>query len=179
MQKNSVEKDLSNRLYKKRFSTPIGWVTLVASDVGVYAVSFEKENGNSNEFEHAQEFKDHPVLKQCEKELREYFQGRRTEFSVPLAPEGTEFQRKVWDILREIPFGKTESYLSQAKRMKKPLGVRAVAAANGRNPIAIIIPCHRVIASTGHLHGYAGGLEIKRKLLEIEGVRIKNFQVEA
>ena len=164
-------------LVKRKFSSIIGSVTIYASDEGVHAVSLDDYDETPAHFSKATEAKSHPVLDLCYKELQEYFEGKRLAFTVPLMPEGTDFQKKVWTALKKIPYGKTESYSEQARRMKKPLSVRAVAAANGRNPIAIIIPCHRVIASTGHLHGYAGGLDLKCKLLEIEGLKIENYKI--
>ena len=110
----------------------------------------------------------HPMLEQTEAELAEYFDGDRTEFSVPLAPAGTDFQRGAWVALRRIPFGETRSYGEQAKAIGRPTAVRAVAKANGDNPIAIIVPCHRVVGSDGKLTGYAGGLHRKRFLLDHE-----------
>lgn len=111
---------------------------------------------------------DHPILVQTEREMKEYFDGSRTEFTIPLNYQGTPFQMKAWKALLDIPYGQTSSYGEQAKRVGDPKAVRAVAAANGANRIAIIIPCHRVIASTGALHGYGGGLWRKQKLLELE-----------
>ncbi len=101
-------------------------------------------------------------------QLEEYFSGRRREFDLPLAAEGTEFQKKVWNELAKIPYGKTFSYGEIAGKIRNQKAVRAVGTANGRNPLAIIVPCHRVIAADGGLGGFAGGLEIKRKLLELE-----------
>jgi methylated-DNA-[protein]-cysteine S-methyltransferase len=103
-------------------------------------------------------------------QLVEYFAGRRTSFDVPLALEGTEFQRTVWRALQDIPYGETMSYGELARRIDKPGAVRAVGLANGRNPVAVIVPCHRVIGADGSLTGYGGGLERKRTLLELEGV---------
>lgn len=108
------------------------------------------------------------ILKETIRQLSEYFEGRRTEFDLPLAVKGTEFQERVWRELRKIPYGKTLSYSDIAKKIRKDKAVRAVGTANGRNPISIIVPCHRVIAADGTLGGYAGGLEIKTKLLELE-----------
>lgn len=102
-------------------------------------------------------------------QLAEYFRGERREFDLPLAPRGTEFQRKVWAALRRIPFGKTISYRQLAQNIGNPAAMRAVGGANGANPIAIIIPCHRVVAADGTLGGYTGGLGFKRRLLELEG----------
>jgi len=109
------------------------------------------------------------VLDQVRAELSEYFAGARTEFTLPLAPAGTDFQQLVWDALRAIPYGETRSYGDQARAIQRPTAVRAVASANGDNPIAIVIPCHRVIGSNGSLTGYAGGLPRKQFLLDLEG----------
>ena len=109
-----------------------------------------------------------PVLDQTARELEEYFAGARREFTVPLAPEGTEFQRKVWAALREIPYGATVTYGEIAARIGKPKAAVAVGQANGRNPIPIIIPCHRVVGAGGKLVGYTGGLHIKEALLAVE-----------
>lgn len=108
------------------------------------------------------------VLEQTERELTEYFAGDRVEFNVPLAPAGTDFQRGAWEALGKIPFGETRSYAQQAAAIERPTAVRAVAKANGDNPIAIIVPCHRVVGSDGKLTGYAGGLHRKRFLLDLE-----------
>jgi methylated-DNA-[protein]-cysteine S-methyltransferase len=101
--------------------------------------------------------------------LLEYFAGRRRRFELPLAPAGTAFQRQVWDALATIPWGELRSYADIARAIERPTAVRAVGAANGRNPLPIVVPCHRVIGSDGSLTGFAGGLEIKRQLLELEG----------
>jgi methylated-DNA-[protein]-cysteine S-methyltransferase len=111
----------------------------------------------------------HPILEQAARELEEYFDGRRREFTVPVEPEGTEFQLNVWAGLTRIPYGATWSYAQLAQAIGKPQAVRAVGAANGANPIGIIIPCHRVIGSDGSLTGFGGGLPLKRRLLELEG----------
>ncbi len=102
-------------------------------------------------------------------QLGEYFAGERTDFELPLAPVGTPFQEEVWSALREIPYGETASYGELAERIGRPSAARAVGMANGRNPISIIVPCHRVIGATGELTGYAGGVERKRLLLDLEG----------
>ncbi|MEJ1221590.1 methylated-DNA--[protein]-cysteine S-methyltransferase [Sediminicola sp. 1XM1-17] len=101
-------------------------------------------------------------------QLQEYFEGKRTQFSLSLNPEGTEFQKKVWEALQQIPYGKTVSYMDLSKDLGDPKAIRAVAAANGKNPLWIIVPCHRVIGSDGSLTGYAGGLHRKKWLLEHE-----------
>lgn len=109
-----------------------------------------------------------PVLKEAFKQLDEYFEGSRTEFDLPLAPEGTPFMKKVWAALCEIPYGKTATYKEIAEAAGSPKAYRAVGSANNRNPISIIIPCHRVIGCNGKLVGYAGGTDIKNKLLLLE-----------
>ncbi|MFZ5374106.1 MAG: methylated-DNA--[protein]-cysteine S-methyltransferase, partial [Campylobacterota bacterium] len=111
---------------------------------------------------------DHPLLLRLEQELREYFEGKRKEFTLPLAPQGTLFQKAVWETLSTIPYGETLSYAQEAERFGNPRAVRAVANANGRNPISILIPCHRVIATGGGLGGYTGGVEKKAFLLALE-----------
>jgi O-6-methylguanine DNA methyltransferase len=108
-------------------------------------------------------------------QLEAYFQGRLTRFELPLAPRGTPFQQRVWQALQEIPFGETRSYGGLAKRLGNPLLTRAVGTANGANPISIIIPCHRVIGADGSLTGYAGGLDLKRSLLDFECNRVGLF----
>jgi|SRR5262249_42197538 len=110
----------------------------------------------------------HPILEEAARQLRAYFAGRLWQFDVPLDPQGTDFQLRVWRALLGIPYGETRSYAKVATAIGAPKAVRAVGAANGANPIAIIVPCHRVIGSGGHLTGYGGGLPLKRMLLELE-----------
>ncbi len=109
-----------------------------------------------------------PVFDELRRQLEEYFAGARTDFDLDLDLRGTEFQRSVWDSLRRIPFGVTSSYAQQARAINRPTAVRAVASANGRNPISIVVPCHRVIGADGSLTGFAGGLEVKRWLIDHE-----------
>ncbi|MDR0681132.1 MAG: methylated-DNA--[protein]-cysteine S-methyltransferase [Dysgonamonadaceae bacterium] len=109
-----------------------------------------------------------PIIRQSIIQLSEYFAGKRRSFDLPLFAKGTEFQEKVWDALLQLPYGKTVSYAEVAKIVRHPKAWRAVGSANGKNPIAIIIPCHRVIASDGTLGGYAHGLDIKKQLLDLE-----------
>ena len=111
---------------------------------------------------------ENPHLTQVQTELKEYFEGKRKDFSIPLHTPGTDFQQAVWEILKEIPFGETRSYKQQASKLNNPKGVRAVASANGMNRVAIVIPCHRVIGENGDLTGYAGGLARKKWLLDHE-----------
>jgi methylated-DNA-[protein]-cysteine S-methyltransferase len=116
-----------------------------------------------------------PVLLETERQLREYFAGQRHEFALKLDLAGTAFQRKVWNALLTIPFGETRSYGQIARQIGNPNAVRAVGAANGRNPVSIIAPCHRVIGSTGKLTGFAGGLDAKARLLAFEGAKSGTF----
>jgi len=149
--------------------SPVGRLTLVASDSGLAAILWENDNPRRVPVNLVAEDPDHPVLIETEKQLREYFAGQRQVFSVPLDFGGTEFQNQVWQALLSIPFGETRTYTEIARRVGKPAAVRAVGAANGRNPISIIAPCHRVLGSTGNLTGFAGGLQAKAHLLALEG----------
>jgi methylated-DNA-[protein]-cysteine S-methyltransferase len=147
--------------------TPIGELRLVASEMGLRSVylpgptpGLDAADGES------------PVLEEAARQLSEYFAGERTDFDVPLDLVGTPFQVAAWRGLASIPFGETVSYGEQARRLGKPDAVRAVGAANGRNPLPIVLPCHRVIGSDGSLTGFGGGLHVKRALLDHEaGVR--------
>jgi methylated-DNA-[protein]-cysteine S-methyltransferase len=114
----------------------------------------------------------HPLLREAARQLTRYFEGRLQEFELPLEMSGTPFQRKVWDTLLGIPYGEVISYAQLAGRVGSPRGFRAVGAANGKNPIPIIVPCHRVINTGGGLGGYSCGLPYKRRLLELEGVKV-------
>ncbi len=150
------------------YHSPIGLLLLAASERGLSGVYFE----NHKHFKGSsgwQEDEQHPVLQQARQQLQEYFAGQRQDFDLPLdLSAGTDFQQEVWMALRQIPFAQTSSYAALAKGIQRPRAVRAVGAANGRNPLSIVIPCHRVIASNGALTGYAGGLENKESLLELE-----------
>jgi len=112
------------------------------------------------------------LLDSAKHQLQEYFQGQRQSFTLPLAPPGTPFQQRVWQELQRIPFGTTLTYRELAQCLGMPQAARAVGHANGRNPLAIVIPCHRLIGSDGHLRGYAGGITLKQRLLQHEGVRL-------
>ena len=146
-------------------ATPIGRLTLVASSKGLQHVTFGAKKLSTAKSV-SSKANDH--LTQTERQLREYFAGKRKKFSIKLDISGTEFQESVWYALNRIAYGKTVSYAQQAKLVRKPKAFRAVGSANGKNPVAIILPCHRVIASNGTLGGYGGGLAIKRKLLALE-----------
>jgi methylated-DNA-[protein]-cysteine S-methyltransferase len=150
------------------YQSPIGKLLLAASERGLAGVYFE-EHRHFKGMDGWQRDDVHSVLQQTRLQLAAYFAGERREFDVPLdMTGGTAFQQAVWQALRTLPFGATASYAQIAKYIGKPGAVRAVGAANGRNPISIIVPCHRVIASSGALTGYAGGLDNKKLLLALE-----------
>jgi methylated-DNA-[protein]-cysteine S-methyltransferase len=156
--------------------SPIGKLKLVASEDGLVAVLWEVENPRRVRLEEMVEDPDQPVLLDAERELKEYFAGKRNKFSVRLDMRGTQFQKQVWDALQRIPFGETRTYGQLARQLGDPNATRAVGAANGRNPIAIVVPCHRVIGSTGKLTGFAGGLDAKAYLLNLEGQETQLFK---
>jgi methylated-DNA-[protein]-cysteine S-methyltransferase len=147
-------------------NTPVGRLTLVANDRALVAILWQDEDRAP--FDDATPADDHPILAETERQLGEYFAGRRTTFDLPLEPEGTPFQKKVWQALSQIPFGRTVSYRDIATAVGDPKACRAVGAANGRNPIPIVVPCHRVIGASGKLTGFGGGLENKSLLLALE-----------
>ena len=161
-----VTPNLNSGLTESRIiSTPIGKLTLVASQFGLCEIIFGAKKLRSARFVST---KANSYLVQTERQLLEYFGGKRKKFSIKLDISGTEFQESVWYALNKISYGKTISYAQQAKLVRKPKAFRAVGTANGKNPVAIVLPCHRVIASDGTLGGYGGGLAIKRKLLALE-----------
>jgi methylated-DNA-[protein]-cysteine S-methyltransferase len=164
--------------YYKEMDTPVGRLKLVASDKGLAAILWENDNPNRIKVRTYTENNTHPVLLEVERQLEEYFAGKRTSFSLELDPVGTDFQKAVWNILSTIPFGETRTYMGIAKQLGNAKAVRAVGAANGRNPISIVVPCHRVIGSSGELTGFAGGLEAKAALLSLEGVKNNKTQIE-
>lgn len=143
--------------------TPIGKLKIIGDEQAIKLVSFvDSEEERSTDG-------DVPiVVRNCKFQLKEYFEGKRKDFDLPLSPDGTEFQKEVWDELLEIPFGKTSTYAKQAIKLGDLKKIRAVGTANGKNPIAIIIPCHRIIGTDGSLTGYAGGLHRKEWLLKHE-----------
>ena len=167
-------------LYYSKFHSPVGPLFLAASKQGLVALEFDRRiagqqtirpnprdlraESKSVRFEPSE-----LELSRYVRGLEEYFAGRRREFSFPLDLRGTEFQVACWRALLKIPYGETRSYADIARAVGRPQGFRAVGMANNRNPIAIVVPCHRVIASDGTLCGYGGGLDVKRKLLELEG----------
>lgn len=148
--------------------SPVGALTLVASDVGLAAILWENDRPNRVRLPVSHEDKGHPVLCETARQLEGYFAGELKRFSVPLDFRGTPFQKRVWHALLTIPYGETRSYRDIATQLGNPKAVRAVGAANGRNPISIIAPCHRVIGASGTLTGFAGGLKAKAYLLDLE-----------
>ena len=166
-------------LYRTTMPSPVGELTLVADDTALRLISFPSEaptTGDPTTGDPTDIGRDvidvaageHPVLALASSQLEEYFDGSRTDFDIPLAPEGTPFQQQAWSVLRSIPFGATMSYGEQAAALGDRKRARAVGAANGRNPIPIIVPCHRVVGSNGHLTGFGGGVESKAWLLDHE-----------
>lgn len=153
----------------KTMTSPVGVLTLVASDKGLRAILWENDDPDRVKMEPLAEMPDHPVLVEVAKQLAEYFAGQRNRFDAPLDFGGTDFQKSVWAALLTIPFGETRSYADIARQIGRPTAMRAVGAANGRNPISIIAPCHRVVGSNGTLTGFAGGLAAKAYLLQHEG----------
>jgi methylated-DNA-[protein]-cysteine S-methyltransferase len=155
-------------LFYKETESPVGKLKLIANPNALVAVLSEYERADRIKLGAARLNPQHPILLEAERQLKEYFSGERTEFNLPLEPNGSAFQKKVWRALGEIPFGQTRSYSELAKAVGSAKACRAVGAANGRNPLAIVVPCHRVIGSDGSLTGYAGGLEVKAALLALE-----------
>jgi methylated-DNA-[protein]-cysteine S-methyltransferase len=159
---------MTRNLHFKTTSSPVGELTLVTSDQGLTAILWENDDPKRVRLPLLSESLDHPLLLEAERQLNEYFAGKRTEFSLPLDFTGTGFQRKAWHALTTIPFGETRSYRQIAEQIGHPDAVRAVGAANGKNPISIVAPCHRVIGTNGKLTGFAGGLGAKAFLLKLE-----------
>lgn len=148
--------------------SPVGILKLVATENALVAVLWENENPKRVRLAELIEQVNHPILLETQKQLREYFAGTRQQFDLPLDFEGTVFQKKVWQALLSIPFGETRSYRDIAEQVGNIKAVRAVGAANGKNPISIIAPCHRVVGVNGKLVGFAGGLNNKEILLGLE-----------
>ena len=152
----------------KIVASAVGKLKIVASDKGLVAILWENDNPRRVRLSELVKDEHHPVLIKAEQQLKEYFSGKRKAFSLALDMRGTPFQKNVWEALLGIPFGETRSYGQLAKQLGKPQACRAVGAANGKNPISIIVPCHRVIGSSGKLTGFAGGLHTKAHLLNHE-----------
>ncbi|SET44973.1 methylated-DNA--[protein]-cysteine S-methyltransferase [Thorsellia anophelis] len=180
------KQEMPDELLYGVYESPIGLITLGIYENALCYLSFAEicERTNlplpakklENFYKKTAKLSDnHPIINQCKKELSEYFQYQRQEFTIPLALPGTFFQRQVWASLTHIPYGSTISYQMQAAWIHNEKGMRAVGTANGANPIALIIPCHRVIGKNGHLTGYAGGLHIKKALLDFENRIVFNL----
>jgi methylated-DNA-[protein]-cysteine S-methyltransferase len=152
------------RMVQSIIDSPVGPLTIVGDQEGLRSVLFGAQNEGSGVRG--------GIVDEAVRQLHAYFSGKLTRFDLPLKPEGTPFQLAVWEQLLKIPYGKVISYGDLAKRIGKPNSSRAVGAANGSNPIPIIIPCHRVIGSNGRLTGYGGGIHIKEALLKLESVRL-------
>ena len=169
------EEEMKMSLAYKIMNSPVGKLKLVASEKGLVAILWENDKPRRVPLTDLVEDNKQKVLVETERQLGEYFAVKRQAFSLPLDIRGTRFQKDVWEALLAIPFGETRSYGELAKKLGAPTASRAVGAANGRNPISIVVPCHRVIGASGRLTGFAGGLETKARLLEIENVERKLF----
>ena len=162
-----------------RFASPVGELVLTASDTGLTAIYFPTSRHGPPPLESVDWVEDDAgrpasaILARARRQLEEYFAGTRTTFDLPLAPTGTPFEQRVWEALRAIPYGTTTSYGVLARQLGDPRATRAVGAANGRNPIPIIVPCHRVVGARGELTGFGGGIDRKRWLLEHEGALMR------
>ena len=149
----------------------VGRLTLVADETSLIAVLWPNETATRIKLDAMLKDRHHPILREAERQLTEYFQGERTTFHLPLQFRGTAFQKRVWQQLLLIPYGETRSYIHLARAMGNGFASRAVGSANSKNPLSIIVPCHRVIGASGKLTGFAGGLETKAALLKLEDAR--------
>ena len=152
----------------KIIDSPTGNLRLIASENALVAIQWEKKAGDHGRTDGLVRDDRHSVLVETERQLNEYFAGNRREFDIPLDMRGTRFQKSVWEALLAIPFGETRSYGQIARQLGNANATRAVGAANGQNPIPIVVPCHRVVGSNGTLTGFGGGLETKAQLLSLE-----------
>jgi methylated-DNA-[protein]-cysteine S-methyltransferase len=158
-------------IFHSRFESPLGWLLLVGDGERLTGLRFPRPDGEPAAAPEGQERAD--PFREVARQLAAYFAGDLRHFDLPLAPEGTPFQQQVWEALQRIPYGDTISYGELACRIGKPEASRAVGAANGRNPIPVVIPCHRVVGADGSLTGFGGGIEAKRALLELERARLQ------
>ena len=165
-----MDKSVAESRYYTSMDSPVGELFLLGNDRGLCAIHWDKESSvvDIDQYEHVVRKDRHPILARARKQLQEYFAGKRTEFDVPLDLHGTPFQLEVWAKLLEIPYGETACYEEQARKIGDINKVRAVGGANGKNPVSIIVPCHRVIGKNGSLTGFGGGLDRKKLLLELE-----------
>ena len=152
----------------KIVASPVGDLKLVASEKGLVAVLWPNDNPAHVKLLAPTENTEHPMLVEVARQLNEYFAGRRHDFDLPLNPLGSERARRLWRLLAEIPYGQTTTYGTLARKLGDGISPRAIGGFVGHNPLSILVPCHRVVGSTGKLTGYAGGLERKRYLLELE-----------
>ena len=170
-------KNLNEMIYYDQMTTPIGVLTLFASDIGICLVEFGSyslresfvQQWSRNWAIDAEFVQDQERLTEAKIQLEQYFTGERKQFDLPTDMRGTPFQLQVWALLADIPYGETISYTQMAEAIQRPKAVKAVEGANNKNPVPLIVPSHRIIGSEGSLVGYSGGLEIKRQLLSIEG----------
>ncbi len=170
---------MSERIVYNYVNTPLGQILLASSSRGLCRLDLSRRDMDRL-YDWARKVFDHPVvekgispfIRDGEKQVKEYMEGRRRSFSLTLDLRGTAFQRRVWQALLQIPYGSVVSYKEVALRIDNPKAVRAVGQANNRNPVAIIVPCHRVVGSDGSLVGYGGGLDLKKRLLRLEGMAI-------
>ncbi|MEJ0096605.1 MAG: methylated-DNA--[protein]-cysteine S-methyltransferase [Methylocella sp.] len=176
---SNVRQGMQKDYFYKMVKSPVGELKLVASNDGLAAILWENDNPQRVRLNIVGEDQEHPILLEAERQLEEYFGGLRRAFDLKLDFAGTEFQKKVWRALLTVPFGETRSYVQIARQIGNPSAVRAVGAANGKNPISVIAPCHRVLGSSGELTGFAGGLEAKAHLLSLEGTETKPIKKTA
>jgi methylated-DNA-[protein]-cysteine S-methyltransferase len=170
-----IKKGKAEMLFYRHMVSPIGRLTLVADQAALIAVLWPNDRPFRIKLDELREDRQHPVLSEAERQLGQYFRGERTAFDLPIRLRGTVFQRQVWQELRRIPYGHTRSYGQLAKALGRHAAARAVGCANSKNPLSIIVPCHRVIGASGRLTGFAGGLHTKAKLLALEGARGAGF----
>ena len=157
-----------NVLKYKLINSPVGSLKIVVKEQKLLAILWDNEKFNRVRLEQMTADEEDSLILETANQLNEYFSNQRKTFSLPIEALGTSFQQEVWQVLKQIPHGMTWSYKEVAMKMNRPLAVRAVASAIGRNPLSIIIPCHRVIGSNGHLTGFAGGIDRKKILLDLE-----------
>ena len=156
-------------IYSSYLESPVGMIEITANEESIFSISFLDSDPRNTST------KENDVISKCKQQLKEYFSGVRNEFNISLHLSGTEFQNRVWEMLQTVPLGRTISYLELAKKLGDPKCIRAAGTANGKNPIAVIVPCHRIIGSNNELVGYAGGLWRKRWLLEHESAQQSLF----
>ena len=166
---NKPNRDTAKVYAHTLIDSPVGALTLIASNTGLAAILWENDDPLRVRLPRNHAQPNHPILRETQTQLGEYFAAKRTRFDLPLDFHGTEFQKSVWHALLQIPYGETRTYGQLARQLGNPNAMRAVGAANGKNPISIVAPCHRVIGADGSLTGFAGGLAAKAYLLRLEG----------